>query len=172
MATDKKSFRAPTTGDPREIEVAFELLNQKLEDITNKLDAALAAREAAQSERASTSRTTAASNAAQITVNATSISDNNTAQTAALAAQQTSLETAYDAAIADLIEIDATLTDLAALNGLQTVDALASPSGSLQETKWNSDIAPSIDTAFGNINADIVAMSNKCDEIAAIVRTG
>ncbi len=46
MPVEKKSFRAPTTGDPREVELAFQRLDSKIIETVDSLDETITAKAA------------------------------------------------------------------------------------------------------------------------------
>lgn len=168
--TQKRKFRAPTSGDPQEIEKAFELLNKKIEEITVKLDEALAAQTSTQDTAVDENDAAIAANTTQIAVNKADITTNAAANTAAIAASELALAVDYDAKVALKVGIDAALADIGTLNGAQTVYTFGSPSGDVSEDDWNDDIAPSIDTAYTNIADDIADCKTKINAICAIIR--
>lgn len=176
--TPKRAFVAPKTGDPREIELAFELLNKKIDEITVKLDATLTGLSNTQDTNKTAADSSIADNSAAIIVNATAITANTTlittndaAQTAALAAESASITSAYQSADALKVDIDAAITDIGTLSSDTPVyEFTPSPIGDVSQSEWNNDIMDTINSEFTAVRGDISTMRTKVNAILAIIR--
>lgn len=181
--TEKRKFRAPTSGDPREIELAFMHLNTKIEEITTKIDTAFGTQETdADAENA---RITAAreSNTTLVAVNTTSIATNKAADAAAIAQSAVDVAADYDGKLANKVDITA-VTDATFANPDETCDTYDAGLGTANFRQgdddevmsdiiaygWNETLSTEIDGDLDDINDRIESLKTKINAVCAIIR--